>query len=175
MSAGASDAAPDLCEPFEAWRVWRVVGRGAELMLASVVKRSVWMPREPLVAECLRGRQLGDWLRRRARHAAPTADCECGIYATTFARARGYLEASLPCALGRVIGPVALWGVVAACKHGFRASHAYPLALYLSVESCPDPRYPARAVASRLGHYGVPVELLPSGQTEPPVVLERAG
>jgi hypothetical protein len=50
-----------------------------------------------------------------------------------------------------------LWGEVVECERGFRASHAYPLRLYLPVDCTAEDR---DDVAHALGSYGVPVELL---------------
>ena len=151
-------AAPDFAEPLEAWRVWRVVTVEGELSLASVVKRTIWPAGEPLVAQCLAARGFLDWARRRPPHPAPGERCACGVYAAPLDRSREYLRDSLPEALARVVGRVSLWGTVVECERGYRASHAYPLSIYVPFSG--DGATVAR-VAEGLGRYGVPVEVLP--------------
>jgi hypothetical protein len=165
--------APDYAEPFEAWRVWRVVGHGTQLTLASIVKRTLWPPCEPLAAECLRPTRLLDWLRRRQPHPAPAPSCECGIYAGTLDVVRRYLTDTLPDARARVIGRVALWGTVVECEWGYRASYAYPLALWVPVPGRGRTWSGAESVAAGLERYRVPVRLLPSDRIHAPA-FERA-
>jgi hypothetical protein len=122
--------APDYIEPLEAWRVWHVVTQGGVALLRSVIKPTVWMPGEPLTAECLRRRRF---LRRRGTlHAAPEPECDCGIYATSRDRVGEYLQEPLPPgAVARIMGRVQLWGTVVECERGYRAQFAYPLELYV--------------------------------------------
>lgn len=162
MTAEAFEPAPDFHEALEGWRVWRVIEREGQLALASVVKRTIWRPGEPLIAECLAVPRLVAWMLRRPRHDAPRESCGCGVYATGIEWVGEYLTTSLPEAVARVIGRVALWGTVIECERGFRASHGYPLALYVPVDASPDPRLTPEEIAVRLGHYAVPVEVLPS-------------
>jgi hypothetical protein len=138
--------------------VWRVLANDGTLTLASVVKGVAWLPGEPLVAECLGPRLIP--LPRLRPHAAPGPRCECGIYATDRARASRYLRDSIPFDLGRVLGRVALWGTVVECERGFRASHAYPLALYVPVGHGNGALRRALELATGLRRYRVPVELL---------------
>lgn len=158
--AGDTESAPDFVEPLEAWRVWRVVETPAGLALASVVKGVVWPVREPLAAECMRCGSLLGWLRRREPHAVPEPDCECGIYAAGLRDVQSYLRGLLPEALARVVGRVALWGTVVECERGYRASHAYPLSLYVVGHAVRGHRVSPADVADGLGRYGVPVECL---------------
>jgi hypothetical protein len=141
-----SDVAPDYVEPFTGWRVWRVVPGAGAPALGSVVKPTVWPRREPLVAACLH-RSLLPRFRRRT-HDAPEAACECGIYATELDRLGPYVEDVVVCVIGRV----ALWGTVVECERGSRASHAYPLELFVPQETA--------ASAGALAEYDVPVRLL---------------
>lgn len=120
---------PDYVEPLEAWRVWHVVAARGAARLRSVIKPTLWTPQEPLAAECLRQRLF---VRRRNRHPAPEEACDCGIYATSIERLDQYVNEALPPgAFARVVGRVALWGIVVECERGYRASHAYPVELYV--------------------------------------------
>lgn len=175
MSALPHDAAPDYVEALEGWRVWRVVDRHGTLTLGSVVKPTVWPAGEPLVAECLSRRPFGWWTWRRTTHDSPEVACECGIYATALAQLGPYLGDPLPRdSIARVVGRVALWGDVVECERGLRASHAYPLALFVPAED--DDQRPARPreIADRLRGYGVPVEVLPGWGRDAPRLLEPA-
>jgi hypothetical protein len=138
--------------------VWRVLQHDGALTLASVVKGVAWPAGEPLVAECL-GPRLNPLPRLRP-HPAPGARCECGVYATDLKRASHYLRDSIPFDLGRVLGRVALWGTVVECERGLRASHAYPVALYVPVGRGNRALRRALELASGLKRYRVPVELL---------------
>jgi hypothetical protein len=128
------------------------------LTLASVVKGVTWPAGEPLAAECLGPRLIP--LPRLRPHPAPGPRCECGIYATDVGRASQYLRDSIPFDLGRVLGRVALWGTVVECERGFRASHAYPVALYVPVGRGNGALRRALELAAGLRRYRVPVELL---------------
>ena len=152
--------APDFFEPFEAWRVWRVVRHDGELTLASIVKRTLWPAGEPLAAECLKALPFIDWIRRRSPHPAPEPDCECGIYAAGLDSVRGYLSDTLPDARARVIGRVALWGCVVECERGYRSTFGYPVSLYVPLQARGRGRITAADVAAGLERYGVPVEVL---------------
>jgi hypothetical protein len=171
--ANAEDAAPDFMAPLEAWRAWRVVEHDGELSLASVVKRTLWPPRRPFVASCLRPRIPSDWLRRRRPHEAPAETCECGIYATRLELCGEYLTDSPPPAFARVIGRVAIWGTVVECELGFRASHAYPVALYIPEDA--SRRASPEEIASRLARYGISIELVPTDRKDVPALLRSAG
>ena len=160
MSVAAFAAAPDFAEPLEAWRVWRVVERDDGLALASIVKHTIWPAGEPLHAECLRCRQIPKWLWRRPSHEAPTAPCECGIYAASLEHALVYLRDGFPDALLRVIGRVALWGTVVECERGYRASHAYPLSLHVPVDTTPSPPCSPAEIAEELARYTADVRLV---------------
>jgi hypothetical protein len=144
--------------------VWRVLQTDGVLTLASVVKGVAWSPGEALVAECLGPRLIP--LPRLRPHAAPGPRCECGIYATDLARASRYLRDSNPFDLGRVLGRVALWGTVVECERGFRASHAYPVALYVPLGRGNGSAQRALELAEGLSRYGVPVELRPREQPD---------
>jgi hypothetical protein len=120
------------------WRVWIVREHRDGIRLGSVLHDEVWSPGSPARAIC----QLGD-------HAAPDASCNCGFHAAqdpvdAFPYLHGRDE---PGTLGRVLGEVALSGVVVRTETGWRAEQAYPLRLYLR----------AGALAAALAAYGISV------------------
>jgi hypothetical protein len=102
--------------PLLGWRAWclRVDGR-----LQSVLYDDVWEPGCPLVAACPH------------EHAAPCLECACGIYAARRPEdALVYLTGrDEPEVVGRLLGRVALWGLVVEGEHGWRGQHAYPFEL----------------------------------------------
>jgi hypothetical protein len=147
-------AAPDYVEPLVGWRVWVVVGTAAGPRLRSVVQRTLWAPREPLLAECRRRRLL----RRPRLHPAPAAGCHCGVYATGLEELEPLLVEA-PWDTGtRVLGEVKLWGDVVECERGWRAARAYPARLFVPAVGG---RLSQRALTEALAAYGVPVEPLP--------------
>jgi hypothetical protein len=131
----ATDPIPDFVEPIEAWRVWRVAMREGRVVLQSLFLGAVWEPAAPLVAFCNGGHRSRwpPWRKKPNEHPAPELDCRCGIYGVqSVAAARSYLETPpLLCRDDRVIGRVALWGTVVEGPFGWRASHAYPLELFI--------------------------------------------
>jgi hypothetical protein len=162
--------APDLIEPILGWRCWRVVPDPAtgRARLASVYHEALWPTRSELTASCRRYR-----LRRRppwlamSTHEAPDDRCTCGIYAaTTAAGALPYLDVypwQRQPGAGAALGLVWLWGTVVHCERGWRATHAYPLQVFV-VAATPDDTI--RRGVRDLAEYGAPVELLvtaPSG------------
>jgi hypothetical protein len=162
-----TDSIPDLIEPLEAWRVWRVGMRDGRIVLKSLFSGTVWEPTIPLTALCT-GVQRVRWRPWRVQandHPAPTMGCRCGIYGVrTVAAARPYIDcAPFPYRDDRVIGRVALWGDVVEGKLGWRASHAYPVELFVR-----DPaterfgfrrRAHVEAVLEALEAYRVPVDV----------------
>lgn len=177
MTADAFEilGAPDFVEPFEAWRVWRVIVDRDGCTLGSVIKSTRWPCGDAFVADCLRTGQFSRWLeRRRGRpHVAPETSCECGIYAATLRECGQYLaDSPLEPASARVVGLVSLWGTVVECERGFRASHAYPLRIYVPAD--PSPANPSwEQLVTGLEVYGVPVEVLPTRRAEAIGLLER--
>jgi hypothetical protein len=166
--------APDFVEPFEAWRVWRVVrGNGeyslrrhGEYRLRSVVQRTVWPADEALTAQCLGRPRLIPRLRHNRLHDAPEPDCECGIYAAALELVSQYV-AEAPCqGFARVLGQVALWGTVIECERGYRASHAYPTRIYVPADAGEPWRITWEEVALGLVCYGVPIEPLAARAAE---------
>jgi hypothetical protein len=166
--------APDFVDPLGAWRAWRVVRKDGEYGLrqdrefsvGSVVRRTLWPAGEALIAECLGCRGLFGRFRRKRRHDAPEARCECGIYATALERVGQYV-ADAPCrGVAHVLGQVALWGTVIECERGFRASHAYPTRIYVPADAGDPWRISWEEVAFGLTGYGVPIEPLAARAAE---------
>jgi hypothetical protein len=168
--------APDFAEAIEAWRVWRVVAGKDGYRLGSVIKPTLWPARTPLAAECLKISPLAGWFRRkRGRpHDVPDSACECGIYAAWLPDIRQYLnETPQQSSVARVLGEVSLWGTVVECERGFRAARAYPLRIYVPVDSSLRPGHRWEDIVAGLEAYGVPVELLPARCDEAVQVLEQ--
>jgi hypothetical protein len=142
-----------------------VVQEGEGFRLRSVVYEALWPPRTELVACCLQHTLRLPW-RKRSKHVPPAGGCGCGIYATREpGEAATYLEGRSSAdalSVHRVIGTVSLWGRVAECTRGWRASRAYPKAIYVPATRAPYWLRAERAdeVALALTDYGVPVELL---------------
>jgi hypothetical protein len=171
--------APDFAEPIEAWRVWRVVaGKDGWYGLGSIVKPTLWPAGEPLAAECLRTSPLRTLLgrRRRAARLVPDERCECGIYGAGLDLLDQYLNEWIPrSSVARVLGEVSLWGKVIECERGFRASHAYPLRIFVPVDASLHPYHRREDIVAGLSAYGVPVEELPVGRLEAIELLRSSG
>ena len=168
--------APDYIEPVVGWRSWLVVREGEDFWLRSVVYDALWVPRKALIARCLH-RRLVPW-RKRTEHVPPARECECGVYAARtpdgalpYIDRGGWGDAQ---GVHRVIGTVSLWGRVVECERGWRASRAYPKAIYV-----PATRAPfwlgvenADVIALALTDYDVPVELLDREASGPDELVE---
>src|SRR4051794_30673604 len=138
-----------------------------------------WPARQRMVASCRP--QPGGWPglvdTGRSAHASPASDCRCGVYgALDLEEAARYLDTVGPVGepvAWSVIGRVNLWGNVIEATAGYRASPAYPSALYVPTRRLFRPRagrelpefLTATAVAEALGAYGVPVRLLEAATT----------
>jgi hypothetical protein len=169
---------PDFVEPLQAWRVWRIVRRDGGYSLASAIKPTIWPAGEELVARCLRTSPVRRWWLRRVRgephREAPETRCDCGIYATDLVHLRHYLMDGLaPPAVARVLGLVSLWGTVVECERGYRASHAYPLHLYVPIDAAWQKKHCGDELVSGLESYDVPVEPLAARCSETVWVLEQ--
>jgi hypothetical protein len=150
--------APDYVEPIVAWRLWYAVEDDDYTLLSSIIHRTLWPHRQPLVAMC-RCFRPPFWPFNRRLHQAPAAGCKCGIYAASAATVRTYLpeQFALTGALP-VIGRVSLWGVVHECERGWRASHAYPERLFVPIVDLESER--AARIIDDLRAYGVPVRAI---------------
>jgi hypothetical protein len=170
---GSVPTAPDYFRPVVGWRTWLVVVTPAGARLRSVVFGTDWPPGEKLLARCeltLR-RTLRRPFSRAAKHQAPAADCECGIWAAKeIEDAAGYFQLYDDIlgqrSVHRVIGRVSLWGSVAESGLGWRASHAYPTHLYVPTHREDRRRVDAEKISVELADYGVPVEVVGRGVGE---------
>jgi len=162
--------APDAIDPAVGWRVWDVVPLDGSYRLCSLAFWTIWVPRRAAVAACRRVLVDRSW-SRLPDHEAPGEDCTCGIYATQTARqVLEYAKRFRPRSdtVGRVVGRVSLWGTVVECTGGWRASLAYPAALFVPAARgrrpragrLPAPRRPVEEIALGLASYGVPVEIV---------------
>jgi hypothetical protein len=156
-------------EGVSGWRFWEVGETPEGWRLRSPYWSTVWPAGEPFKAECL---GIQKELRASARrHAAPGASCRCGIYGGTYGQLQSFLRANVAqYASVPVLGQVLLWGAVERCSNGWRASHAYPLALSVSTLS-----RRAYEIAAALEAYAVPVEVLDAGETFSAVYAARTG
>jgi hypothetical protein len=78
-----------------------------------------------------------------------------------------------PPAVARVLGLVSLWGTVVECERGYRASHAYPLHLYVPIDAAWQKKHCWDELVSGLESYDVPVEPLAARCSETVWVLEQ--
>ena len=162
-----ADPIPDYAEPVEAWRVWRVAMREGRVVLQSLFAGAVWEPAVPLVASCTGSHRSrwAPWRKTPTEHAAPALACRGGLDGVrSVAAARSYLERpALLCRDDRVIGRVALWGNVVEGPAGWRASHAYPIELFVPTPGVAHSGLRRRAyveeIVLALEEYNVPVDL----------------
>ena len=133
--------------PVTGWRAWTVVETRGGLRLGSVLHDLVWLAGAPVVAEC---RLHEDpFAASVGAHPVPGAACNCGFHAArdpvdALSYARGRDEPGTVC---RILGEVTLWGHVLQTEGGWRASHAYPVHLYV-----PEP-----GIAEELAVYGAAI------------------
>jgi hypothetical protein len=172
LTVGSEYFAPDFVEPVLGWRVWYAVADGNEIRLSSIIHRTVWPTRAPLVATCRRFRLP---LLPSRSHEAPAAECRCGIYATTAPALHQYLSEESAWdnvfRVALVVGRTSLWGVVHESERGWRASFAYPKELFVPVAALRAPR--AQRVITALADYCVPVRAV-GGATVDAVLDEVA-
>ena len=113
------------------WRAWVVTQTAAGLRLGSVLHELTWPQGHAVVAACRRHED--PFAEAIGPHPVPGAECNCGFHAArdpvdALSYARGRDEPGTVC---RVLGEVALWGHVLETERGWRASHAYPVRLYV--------------------------------------------
>jgi hypothetical protein len=144
--------------PVTGWRAWTVVETPAGLRLGSVLHDLVWPVDAPVIAEC---RLHEDPFALPAGpHPVPGPQCNCGFHAARDAAdalsyAQGRDEPGTVC---RILGEVTLWGHVLETEGGWRASHAYPVRLYV----------PDLDVAEALAVYGAVVSSAACGSHSSP-------
>jgi hypothetical protein len=151
--------APDLVEPVVAFRTWRVAD--GELVSPYLPER--WSA-GTVEARCVRGdpqrfRHAGELLA--SEHVSPHPACRCGIHA--------YLEPRSAVAgvdFRRVLGIVAVWGLVELHPEGLRAQFAQVRALGASAGWSSWHRRDVEAIAERLGVPVLPEEALAAAVAE---------
>jgi hypothetical protein len=129
------------------WRAWTVTETAQGLRLGSVLFEQVWLPGEPASAACKRDED--PFAAKVGPHEVGSSACSCGFYAARDpAEALSYLYGrDEPSTVCRILGEVALWGGVLEGDAGWRATHAYPVHLYLAEAS----------LAEALAVYGVAI------------------
>ena len=139
--------------PILGWRAWRVATGRDGLRLRSAVFDDEWPPGVEFTARCERG-----------RHAAPATGCACGIHAARDpAEAARYLVGRDDSdVVHRVVGIVALTGVVVEHAHGWRAERGQPVRLCVPAADTNGEAAPAAEVVAGLSAYGVRVDLVPA-------------
>ncbi len=153
MDAALREGSPRLTiEVFVGCRIWRLVPRAGEPMLASVTNGDPW-PGPELEAVCLAGVLLQPRERRvvpdlHASEVCPALGCSCGVYASKIAVAP-------PTRRVWAAGRVRLWGKVIEGTKGFRAQRVRmfdDVEIYLGMgpgaPRCTLP--PCRAAATRI-------------------------
>ena len=147
----ASGPAPDYASPVSGWRTWRVDDSGAEARLRSVVRSTAWPVGEAMIAECPSG---------NVAHRPPGPGCRCGIHAARDV-AGAAMHAEIPSREREplAVGLAALWGRVVEGTRGWRASAAYPEALYLPMRRRAD-RGLCERLAWDLSAYGATIEIV---------------
>jgi hypothetical protein len=171
MPRPPTHGAPDELVPRSGWRVWDVVELDGALRLCSLAFWTIWLPRHEATALCRRA-LVDSGVGGLPPHDAPQASCTCGVYATrTALQALTYSRSvrRRRDTVHRIAGRVSLWGTVIECENGWRATHAYPAALFVPTarprrfgfgHGLVRPSLPVEEIATRLGGYGVPVEIV---------------
>jgi hypothetical protein len=142
----------DELRPAVGWKVWRVEHDGDQTHLRSVLYGDRWPADEPVHASCHR--------MLRSSHDAPSRGCECGIHGGRTLDAWDHYLAVDP--ESRVFGRVLLWGSVLEATHGWRATFARPVEIFVPTSVTDGAR-----VADGLRAYGIPVHLLEVVAEEP--------
>lgn len=139
--------------PIVGWRAWRVATSRDGLRLRSAVFDDEWLPGVEIASRCADG-----------GHAAPATGCACGIYATRHpAEAVRYLVGRDDTdVIHRVVGLVALTGVVVEHAQGWRAEYGSPARLWVPAADTNGELAPAAEVVAGLGGYGVRIDLVPA-------------
>jgi glycine cleavage system H lipoate-binding protein len=130
------EAAPDFLEAVVGYRAWHVEEDG--LLRPWTFTALPWQPGANR-AVCARD----------VRHAAPVADCMCGLYALTDPADR-----RLDFRADQAVGAIAAWGDLEVHRSGFRAEHACVTALALPDRAGFEQR---EALARAAERYGVPL------------------
>lgn len=146
---------PDLLQPLEGWRVWKIVTAPSlrqELpLLRSVILDTPWTPRRKVAAE--HSFDLGAKCQGLLK-----SSCSCGMYAfkspaDAFNYLSGVRDRLLGMSVDAALGTVSLWGKVVECERGYRAQYAYPRHIYLPATACHRVREVTAAFGVPVGVY----------------------
>jgi hypothetical protein len=139
--------------PIVGWRAWRVATSREGLRLRSAVYDDEWPPGVEIAARCAHD-----------GHAAPAIGCACGIYAARDpAEAVRYLVGRDDTdVVHRVVGLVALTGVVVEHTRGWRAERGVAARLWVPAADTNGEAAPVAEVVAGLRAYSVRVELVPA-------------
>jgi hypothetical protein len=159
--SSAGSAEPSSSSPLLGWRVWRLALERGVVRLRSAVFDERWEPGGEIRASCAVG------------HPAPASACACGLYAVRSPEnaVRYLVGRNDSDVVHRVVGQVALWGVVVEAENGWRAASAYPAAIWLPSRATNGHPVDLRELDDALAAYGVPVFRLSSH--EPRAVAEE--
>jgi hypothetical protein len=145
-------------EPIVGWRQWNFM---YPHFLANLGNDTIYVPREKIEAHCEQYSTIGTLVLRKdhSEQPAPHLTCMCGIYAYK-EKPRLLREIrNIYSGLRLVYGEINLWGKVIEHEDGYRAQFGYPKRLWCTPAIEP--------LAGWIGYvYGVPCEVMPSGDDE---------
>jgi len=118
-------------EAIKSWRSWYVIDHDGVLVLRSITHDVVWIPRQELVAKCLKNRLNKHPSTTPGPHATPNIDHGCGIYSVkTKEQCSAWVDYANEYAT-TVYGEANVWGNVLAFTRGYLSEYAYPARLYV--------------------------------------------
>lgn len=127
-------------EAMKSWRAWRVINHSVDeepdmltdgvLMLQSITYRTIWTPKQEMIAECVPMRLTADPATKSHTHSSPDLKHGCGIYsvkteeqALEWRKYRPYDTV--------VWGKVSIWGHVYKFTKGYLSEFAYPSQIFV--------------------------------------------
>lgn len=128
-------------EAIKSWRAWRVVnwqwnpeelGDNRVLMLQSITYRTMWTPKQEMIAECKPLKLVPEFPTKSLNnaHACPDLNHGCGIYSVkTEAQALEWKNYRVHDPV--VWGQVNIWGHVYKFTKGYLSEFAYPARIYV--------------------------------------------
>lgn len=118
---------PTFSECVVGYRRWVVDAIGQ--LRALTMTKQVWVPGEN-VARCRPADSVYGSRLEPEQHDAPHDGCKCGLYAWSDPPLTNISRTAIDeYGVLRVLGGIAVWGDLCVHEHGFRASHACPVAL----------------------------------------------